>query len=366
MTLTDDICMDRAAALGELGAGFTAPNPMVGCVLVKGGQIVGEGYHPRPGADHAEIAALKAAGAEARGAVAYVTLEPCNHYGATPPCTKALIEAGVAEVVYAVADPNPLASGGRETLQAAGIAVRAHPTLAASRLTDAWRFSLTADRPWVAAKFAATLDGRVATRGGDSQWITGPAARARSHDLRQRSGAIVVGVGTVLADNPALNPRPEGRAAAETLKVIFDSQARTPPHAACLSSPGPVLLITAEDAPGAAKSALKESGAHIISVQRENEGLCLRSALHCLRADFGCLSIMVEGGGRLLGSFADAGLIDEVWAFLAPKILGGGQCAVDGHGPSRIGEAMALTDVSIEMAGPDFLIRGRVPRGSES
>jgi diaminohydroxyphosphoribosylaminopyrimidine deaminase/5-amino-6-(5-phosphoribosylamino)uracil reductase len=199
---------------------------MVGCVLVKDGGTIADGWHKAPGEEHAEAMALRLAGKDARGATAYVTLEPCNHYGRTPPCAKGLIGAGVARVVYGMRDPNALAEGGADTIRAAGIEAALVPDrdarLACAELIRPWVHSLRCWRPWVTAKLAMTLDGYTATRTGESKWITGEEARARGHDLRQRSGAIIVGIETVLADDPGLDPRPTGRGAAPSLKVVLD------------------------------------------------------------------------------------------------------------------------------------------------
>ncbi|MBB4660038.1 diaminohydroxyphosphoribosylaminopyrimidine deaminase/5-amino-6-(5-phosphoribosylamino)uracil reductase [Parvularcula dongshanensis] len=357
--------MCRAIALAERAAGRTSPNPLVGCVLAKGGRIVGEGWHEGPGLPHAEVMALRAAGEAARGATAYVTLEPCDHTGRTGPCSLALIEAGVAEVVYAVADPNPLAAGGAMRLRAAGIPARQGPCEAQARaLVRPWLHSLSSPLPYVTAKFAGTLDGRIATRTGESKWITGPAARARAHTLRQRSDAVIVGVGTVLADDPGLDPRPEGVDPAPCLKVVLDTPLRTPPTARLLKTPGAALIACGPEPDPSRRAALEAAGAEILPLPLEAGRPSLPALLKALRAR-DCLSVMVEGGAGVLGTFFDRGLVDEVWAFIAPVILTGGRPAIDGHGPSSMDDVLRLDAVETEALGPDVLIRGLVPKAQE-
>ena len=396
--------MRGALALASEGLGRTSPNPSVGCVIVRDGQVVGEGRTAPPGGPHAEVVALRQAGDAARGAVAYTTLEPCDHTGRTGPCSLALIEAGVAEVVYALADPNPVAAGGAARLRAAGVAVRGEVMADEARaVLRPWLRAVGGSPvPWVAAKFACSLDGRTATRTGASKWITGAPARARGHDLRQRSDAVMVGVGTVLADDPSLDPRPEGTTPAPGLKVVLDTHLRTPPDARLLPSPGPVLIACGEGADAGRRAALKAAGAEVVSFpsvgarrpgpragvhlpplamqaatqhqphppemgpgtgpgrRRDKPGAGrpdLRGVLEHLRQR-DVLSVMIEGGAGLLGSAFDAGLVDEVWAFVAPLVIGGGQPAVAGAGPDRLEDAFRLHDVHTEALGPDILVRG--------
>ena len=357
--MSDEAHMRRALALAAEGLGRTSPNPTVGCVIVRGGHVVGEGRTAPPGGPHAEVVALRQAGEAARGATAYTTLEPCDHTGRTGPCSLALIEAGVAEVVFALADPNPLAAGGAARLRAAGVDVRGGVLADEARaLVRPWLHAVEGSPlPWVTAKFAASLDGRTATRSGASKWITGRAARARGHALRQRSDAVLVGVGTVLADDPALDPRPESVAPAPGLKVVLDTHLRTPPEARLLTSPGPVLIACGEDASEAKKAALRAAGAEILDAPLNEGRVDLGAVLLALR-ERDCLSVMIEGGAGVLGSAFDAGLVDEVWAFLAPLVIGGGQMAVAGDGPARLEDAFRLHDVETESLGPDILVRG--------
>lgn len=363
----DEQHMHRAIALGFQAAGQVRPNPMVGCVLVKEGRVIGEGWHRGPGHPHAEVDALAkaskggakgAAKGAARGATAYVTLEPCNHYGNTPPCASALIDAEVAEVIYAVADPNPLAAGGAERLRTAGIAVRMGVAAAAAMdLVRPWIHGLTHKTPYVYAKMAMTLDGRTATRIGASKWITGPDARQMGHMLRQRTDAILVGSGTVIADDPGLDPRPADVDPVPSFKVVLDTQLRTPPTARMFGTPGDVILACGEDAPRARRDRLVDAGARIAVLPLRDGRVDLAALLAHLH-EVGCQSVMIEGGGTLLGSAFDAGLVQEVWTFLAPMIMGGGRPAIAGRGPTQLAGAHSLTLLEQRRLGDDIFIRG--------
>lgn len=313
--------MARALRLAEKGLCNTEPNPTVGCVLVNGGEIVGEGWTAAAGGPHAERAALAAAADRARGATAYVTLEPCSHQGRTGPCAPALIEAGVARVVCATMDPNPLVSGrGIRMLEAAGIGVETGLLDAAARAINRGYFSrMTRARPWVRAKIAASLDGGTALGNGKSQWITGEKARADVHRWRARSSAVVTGIGTVLADDPALTARVDGPAypIKQPLRVVVDSALRTPPTARVLDLPGDVVVFTGPATDGAAISA---AGARI-----ERVDAAPRCDLGQVVARLGALEIndvLVEAGPGLTGALLDAGLIDELVLYFAPKLLG--------------------------------------------
>lgn len=357
--LPDEEHMRRAIVMAEQGLGLTSPNPTVGCVIVKGGEVIGEGRTAPPGGPHAEVVALREAGERARGAVAYTTLEPCNHTGRTGPCSEALIAAGVAEVVYALADPHDLAAGGADRLRDAGIDVRGGILADEARaLVRPWLHSLSGSPlPWTVAKIACSLDGRTATRTGDSKWITGPKARARGHDLRQRCDAVLVGVGTVLADDPGLDPRPAGVDPAPGVKVVLDTDLRTPASAKLLGTPGAVLIACGAAPNAERRAALEEAGAEVVCFPQTEGGVDLGGVLLALR-ERECLSVMIEGGAHVLGAAFDMSLIDEVWTFVAPVIIGGGQAAVAGEGPSRIADAYRLFDTHAEALGPDTLFRG--------
>ncbi|MFZ1639875.1 MAG: bifunctional diaminohydroxyphosphoribosylaminopyrimidine deaminase/5-amino-6-(5-phosphoribosylamino)uracil reductase RibD [Candidatus Contendobacter sp.] len=313
--------MARALTLARRGLTSTDPNPRVGCVLVKEGAIVGEGWHRRTGEAHAEVIALDAAGEQARGATAYVTLEPCCHYGRTPPCTDALLSAGVIRVVAAMADPNPQVAGrGLEILRTAGVAVDCGLLETEARaLNPGFIQRMTQGRPFVRLKLAMSLDGRTALASGESQWLTGAAARQDVQRFRARASAILSGIGTVLADDPSLNVRlPE--APRQPLRVILDSGLRTPPTARTLRLPGSVLIFTAVADP-ATQAPLRAAGAEIIVVSRGGSSL----DLHAVMAELArreCNEVHVECGSTLAGALLQAGLVNELVVYLAPLLLG--------------------------------------------
>lgn len=352
--------MARAVALARRAEGFTHPNPMVGCVLVKDGAVLAEGWHKAPGHEHAEAMALRLAGEQARGATAYVTLEPCNHYGRTPPCSAALIGAGVTEVIYGLRDVNPLAEGGAAALRAAGISVSLAPPearTACAELVRPWVHSVQCWRPWVTAKLGMTMDGFTATHSGESKWITGAEARARGHDLRQRTSAIIVGVGTVLADDPALDSRPEGREPAPSTKVVFDSTLRTPPEARLIATPGPALIISHESACNERAARLEDTGANVLRLPGDNGRPSIKEAMKHLHSA-GHTDVMIEGGSEVLGAAFGAGLVDEVWAFVAPALMIDGRPAITGPGAERLTDILRLGRREVETHGNDILIRG--------
>lgn len=321
MSPADYRFMARALALAQRGLYGTDPNPRVGCVLVRDGEIVGEGWHQRAGEAHAEVNALAAAGEQARGAAVYVTLEPCCHHGRTPPCTEALLNAGVTRLVAAMPDPNPQVAGrGLAMLREAGVAVECGLLEAeAQALNPGFIQRMTQGRPFVRVKLAMSLDGRTALASGDSQWLTGAAAREDVQRLRARSSAILTGVGTVLADDPSLNVRlPE--VARQPLRVILDSGLRTPPTARTLQLPGSVLIFTAMTDP-ALQQPLQAAGADMIVAPLTEQGLDLRAVMAEL-ARRECNEIHVECGPTLAGSLLQAGLMDELVVYIAPLLLG--------------------------------------------
>ena len=315
-------CMARALTLAQHGLYSADPNPRVGCVLVRDGQIVGEGWHERAGEAHAEVQALQAAGERAQGATAYVTLEPCCHHGRTPPCTDALLNAGIVRTVAAMADPNPRVAGrGLAQLRAAGVVVDCGLLEAQARaLNPGFILRMTQGRPWVRVKLAMSLDGRTALACGESQWLTGEAARQDVQRLRARSSAILTGVGTVLADNPLLNVR-LADASRQPLRVILDTELRTPPTARILHPPGAALIFTATT-DRAAQAPLQAAGAEIAIVPRNAAGMLdLPTIIHELgRRE--CNELHVECGPTLAGALLQAGLIDELVIYLAPLLLG--------------------------------------------
>jgi len=360
--------MGRALRLAERGRGRTSPNPMVGAVLVKKGvdgmpAIVGEGFHHRAGEPHAEILALRQAGERARGATLYVNLEPCCHHGRTPPCTQALIAAGVAEVHMAMLDPNPRVAGcGQAELEAAGIrTVLGEREAEARALNEVFVHWITTNRPFVIAKFAASLDGKIATRTGDSRWITGPAARHRVHQLRDQVDGILVGVETVIADDPQLTTRLDWADVRHPLRVILDSTGRVPFSARVLDPalPGQTLIATTDAMPPERRQILKDSGVEVLTLPTDNGRVDLEALLTALgRREI--TSLLVEGGGTVLGSFFARGLVNQVLAFVAPIIIGGRDAPtpVGGAGAARIAEAWRLERVEVQRLGPDVLIGG--------
>ncbi len=313
--------MARALMLARRGLYGTDPNPRVGCVLVKDGTIVGEGWHERAGEAHAEVNALDAAGGQACGATAYVTLEPCCHYGRTPPCTDALLNAGIARLVAAMSDPNPQVAGrGLDILRAAGVVVECGLLEAEARmLNPGFIQRMTQGRPFIRVKLAMSLDGRTALASGESQWLTGDAARQDVQRLRARASAILTGSGTVLADDPSLNVRlPE--ATRQPLRVILDTGLRTLPTARTLWLPGSVLIFTAV-ADSAAQELLLATGAEIVVTPRTDHGLNLRSVMAEL-ARRECNELQVECGPTLAGALLQAELVDELVIYMAPLLLG--------------------------------------------
>ena len=314
--------MMRALALARRGLYCTDPNPRVGCVIAHGERIVGEGWHRYAGEPHAEIHALAAAGGDAAGATAYVTLEPCRHVGRTGPCTRALIEARVARVVAAMRDPNPKVAG-RGLAELAGAGVEVETGLLeteAGMLNRGFVSRFERGRPWVRCKLAATLDGRTATATGESQWITGQAARADVHRLRAQAGAVLTGIGTLLADDPRLDARVEDAdCLAPPMRVVADSRLRTPPAARVFSAPGRVLVATSRDASSA--TALLDAGAEVVSLPDAGGRVALGDLMTAL-AERGVNEVHTECGPTLAGALLGSGLVDEVVVYLAPVLLG--------------------------------------------
>ncbi len=314
--------MTRALELARRGLYSTDPNPRVGCVIARGERIVGEGWHRYAGEPHAEIHALDAAGGDTNGATAYVTLEPCRHTGRTGPCTRALIEAGIAKVVAAMRDPNPRVEGqGFAELAAAGIEVETGLLETQARaLNRGFVSRLERGRPWIRCKLAATLDGRTATAAGESRWITGEAARADVHRLRAQASAVLTGIGTLLADDPRLDARVEDAdCLAPPMRVIVDSRLRTPPAARVFSTPGRILIATSRGA--ASAQPLLDAGAEIVSLP-DTGGRVALDILMTTLADRGVNEVHTECGPTLAGALLEAALVDEIVVYLAPVLLG--------------------------------------------
>jgi diaminohydroxyphosphoribosylaminopyrimidine deaminase/5-amino-6-(5-phosphoribosylamino)uracil reductase len=338
----------------------------VGAVIVSGGRIVGEGFTHPNGGPHAEIMALRMAGPEAPGGTLYSTMEPCNHWGRTPPCTEAIITAGVANAVIATLDANPVVDGqGQRKLEAAGIATAIDSRYRdeANELAEAHAKFIRTGMPFVTAKFAASLDGKIATADGDSRWITGEEARAYAHRIRAGIDAIIVGLNTVLHDDPELTARPGGRTQArQPLRVVVDSHARTPIDAKVLRKPGDCAIAVGADADTDRVTALKASGARILSCPSEDDLVHLPTLLRQL-AEREYINLLVEGGGTLLGSFFDQHLVDKVFAFTAPTIIGGAAAvpAVGGLGVDTIAQAHRLQRITYRRFGDDMLVKGYLP-----
>ena len=354
--------MDRALELARGSLGRTSPNPAVGAVLVKGDRIIGEGATQPPGHDHAEIVALKQAGQSARGATLYVTLEPHCHHGRTPPCTQAIIRAGVAEVHIATLDANQLVAGkGKAELEAAGLRVLLGEGAEEAReLVEGHARWITTRLPFVTVKYAMSLDGKIATATGESRWISGPESRAYVHELRRASDAIMVGINTALRDDPQLTARdPDGAALPrQPLRVIVDSQARLLPSAQLLRQPGKTLVAVA-NAPRDRREALARAGAEVLSFPGEDGAVDLSALLRHL-GEREVVSLLVEGGGTLLASLFSEGLADKVLAFIAPRILGGSTAPtpVAGQGVASLERAVRFKRVRVERVGEDVLVVG--------
>lgn len=362
MNAPNESWMRRALELAERGRGHVEPNPLVGAVLVSHGKIVGEGWHAKFGEGHAEVNALAQAGDAARGATLYVTLEPCCHQGKTPPCSDALIRAGVGRVYAAWQDPFPQVAGqGATQLQAAGIPIEFGLCADEARRQNApYLKLLTTGRPYIHAKWAMSLDGKIATRTGESKWISCEASRRRVHELRGRMDAILVGVGTVIADDPLLTARPAGPRVAT--RVVLDSLARMSKesHVAQTARDIPTIVVTVNNYP-IPPSRLFDLDCEIFALDPGENG---KPSLEQLLDEFGkrrWTNVLVEGGAEVLGSFFDAKLIDEVHVFVAPKLIGGmaARSPLAGLGIESMSEALELQDWTCEPVGGDFLLRGR-------
>ncbi len=362
--------MRRALRLAERAYG-TAPNPQVGCVLVKNGVVVGEGWTQPLGQAHAEAMALRAAGDAAAGATAYVTLEPCSHWGRTPPCADALIAAGVARVVAATPDDNPRVGGaGLAKLRQAGIAVEVGlAEVRARKVNEAFFHYHATGTPLVTLKAALSLDGKIATRLGDSKWITGPGARAYVHRLRARSGAVMAGIGTLLADDAQLTARLPGLdLARQPLRIIVDSRLRTPPTARAvqlaLAAPErqPLLIATTSRADFAQENNLRLPGVEVKRFPETAEGRVDLTALRAYLAAREINSVFVEGGGELHAALLAQGLAHKVLFFLAPKIIGGrdARTPVEGEGAATIADGISLGRLTLRRFGQDIALEGRI------
>ena len=358
--------MRRALDLAQRALGSASPNPAVGAVVVRDGKVIGEGFTQPAGQAHAEIVALTQAGGQARGATMYVTLEPCRHTGRTPPCTQAIIQAGIKEVRYAIIDPNPQVSGkGVVELKSAGIQVESpqgKDAETASELYEAFAKHITTGMPFVIAKFAMSLDGKIATRTGDSKWVTGTEARGLVQQMRKEADAVMVGINTVLADDPQLTARdPSGSPLLrQPLRVVLDTNCRTPANARMLGEPGQTIIAASSQAPTVKRSQLEDAGAEIVTCATGPDGRVDPSELLAELGRRGVVTVLVEGGSTVLGSLLDARHVDKVFAFIAPVIIGGIQAPspVEGQGVSAMSQALRLGRARFSQVGDDWLITG--------
>jgi diaminohydroxyphosphoribosylaminopyrimidine deaminase / 5-amino-6-(5-phosphoribosylamino)uracil reductase len=366
LELTHMDYMEIALSLARLAQGQVSPNPAVGAVIVKNNSVVSMGYTQPPGGDHAEVVALKQAGPEASGATMYVTLEPHCHQGRTPPCTKAIIQAGISQVHFSILDPNPKVSGkGQAELNQAGIkTIVGEHASDAQEINEAYLKYIATGLPFVTAKFASSLDGKIATRSGDSKWISGESARKQVQHIRYISDAVMTGANTIIVDDPRLTVRlavKGGITHKQPLRIVIDGAGRISPSARIFGEPGRNLVVTGENVSASAKKALREVGAELLEMPAHN-GLIDLSQLIQLLGQRQITSILVETGGILLGSLFDAGLVDKVVAFLAPMIIGGetARPSVAGLGSQKLVDSTKLTKVKMEQVGSDIMVTGYV------
>jgi diaminohydroxyphosphoribosylaminopyrimidine deaminase / 5-amino-6-(5-phosphoribosylamino)uracil reductase len=349
-----------ACRLAEKAAGRTSPNPMVGAVLVRNGEIVGSGFHQFAGGDHAEIVALKKAGSKAKGSTLYINLEPCNHQGRTPPCTRSLIAAGVKQIVAGMKDPNPVVSGnGLRALRRAGIKVRTGILEEECRtLNEAFTKFITRGLPFVTVKLAASLDGKIATASGDARWISSERSRATVHLLRNRYDAVLVGAGTVVTDNPQLTCRIAG--GRDPWRIILDARLRIPLAAEFLRQPGSDknIIVTSNTAPGDKIRALEDLGATVWRLPLREGAVSWLPVLKKL-AKMGIVSVLIEGGATTAAGALKEKAVDKMLLFYAPKLLGGdARSMIDSLGVQRIKQSVVLQHLKVQKSGTDLLVSG--------
>jgi diaminohydroxyphosphoribosylaminopyrimidine deaminase/5-amino-6-(5-phosphoribosylamino)uracil reductase len=358
--MDDQQWMKRALRLAEKGRGRTSPNPMVGAILVKDGKVVGEGYHAKTGEAHAEIIALQQAREEARGAILYLNLEPCTHYGKTPPCAPQVIEAGVKRVVIGMEDPNPLVKGkGIEILRKAGLDVAVGILeKECRRVNEAFCKYILKKEPFVILKVAATLDGKMATRNGDSKWISGEASRRFVHKLRDQVDGVMVGIGTVLKDDPLLTARIRG--GRDPYRIVLDSRLKVPEEAKVIgTSPSKAIIATTELAPKDKIEKFEKRGVQVLVLDSKEGRVNLKSCLSKL-GEIGMMNLLVEGGSQVNGSFLDEGLIDKLLLFLSPRLIGDHQALgiFGGRGVFILPKAIVLKEIKTKRLGEDILLEG--------
>jgi len=362
----DRYFMEAALELAVKGAGFTSPNPMVGAVLVKDGEIVGKGFHEAVGKAHAEVNAIDDAGSAAKDATLYVTLEPCNHKGRTPPCTEKILSAGIRRVIVAMTDPNPdVKGGGNDYLRSRGVEVTVGVCeVEAKKLNEIFIKYIRSKRPFVVVKCAATLDGRIATKTGDSRWVSGPESRKFVHQLRHALDAIMVGVDTVKKDDPSLTARLEDMKTIDPTRIILDTRLSVPENAKVLRSDSDrdTILFTGTEISEEKKSRIEKSGVRVMESRLDNAGRIDLNLLADKLGEMGITSLLIEGGGRVIASAFRAGIVDKVFFFYAPKILGGddGVPICSGAGPEAMQDCIPLTEISVRRFGDDVMIEGYI------
>lgn len=351
--------MLQTIKLAKKGTGHTSPNPLVGALIVKNGKIIARGYHQQAGGHHAEIVALNQAGHKAKNAIMYVNLEPCCHQGKTPPCTKALIKAGLKEIHIAMLDPNPLVSGqGKKKLSQAGIKIiLGEQQNQAKKLNEAFCKYITTNRPFITAKWAMSLDGKIATHTGDSQWISNELSRNLAHELRQQSEAIMVGVNTIIKDNPRLTVRNNTKKPIHPIKIVLDSKGRTPLSANIFKQPGRVLIATTEKMPKKRERQYNKLGAKIIRTKNKNDQVDLAALLAQLGQQ-AITSILIEGGSQVMTSAVEQNLIDKAYIFIGNKIIGGQQAKtpVAGKGIAKMSQVNNWRLDQVKLLGDNILL----------
>jgi len=362
--MDDEYFMRMALDLARKGQGHTSPNPMVGAVVVKDGEVIGSGYHQAIGLAHAEVNAIEAAGAQTKGATLYVNLEPCNHTGRTPPCTRKILDAGIKRVVVAMEDPNTKAGGGAALLRKHGIDVHIgvceEP---AKKLNEAFVKYVHTKRPFVLLKCAATLDGRIATRSGDSKWVTGEKARKFVHQLRHAVDAILVGIGTIHADDPSLTTRLDSGNGLDPVRIVLDTHLSISPSARILQldSNSDTILVTGDRVPANKRRAVEKKGVRLIELPIHKDGIEMQALMDRL-GKMGITSLLVEGGSRVIASAFSSGIVDKVLFFYAPKILGGddGIPICRGPGPERMKDCIRIKNIRVQRFDDDVMIEGYI------
>ncbi len=355
MDMDDSAYMKRAIELGYKGFGRTAPNPPVGAVIVKDGRIIGEGFHPGAGMPHAEIYAINSCSEDPAGATIYVTLEPCCHYGKTPPCTEAIIKAGIKRVVYAVDDPNPIVScSSGKSLENEGILVSSGLlSHEAGKLIEWYSKWMKTGLPYITVKAATTLDGFIAASNGNSKWISSEESRKRVHEMRNRMDAVLVGIGTVITDNPQLTSRIDG--ARDPIRVIIDKGLEIPAGSKCLGEK--CIVITASDKD---RAEISDTGTKIVRSGLNNEGLFDWNEILKILGAMGLHSVLVEGGSAIISSLLKASTLDKIILFIAPRILGSGIQLVSWDKTSSIDDALGLMIQDIQIISGDIMIEARI------